>query len=482
MHHSKSVKATGTAILLLVGFGGTLAQAQGAGSAGDQGLNGLQLRTPLAPSATASSPPPALPMQAIDTPPSEHVFGSWGGAQPWLIAHGINLTLDATSEFGANVSGGTRQGATFANQVGLQADINWERLAGITGLSTHVTMVNRSGSSVSHLFGDNFMPAQEIYGSGGSVGVHLVSAYAEETMYDQRLDIAAGRMNVENDFASSALYCTFMTNGLCGDPKALPGGDIGHSAFPDAVWAGRVRVRPTADTVVTVGAYEVSQGLYTNAYYRTGFEFDTGADSGAYLPVQVAWEPKFGAAALPGHYVVGFGYDTSGGYKNFSNSLASASVPGFTSVTRTGNSQVWVLVDQMLVRQGEGDSGGLIAMAGYTSNDPQNSAYADQFFLGLRDQNFWKARPKDSIGLLVNYNTVSGSLNQVQGIEQQLRLPYSNGATGRQSHETVLEATYNIHVTEGVEYQPDLQYIVRPNAQANIKNALVLGFRAHLRF
>ena len=38
-----------------------------------------------------------------------------------------------------------------------------------------------------------------------------------------------------NDFASSPLYCNYMNNGLCGDPKALPGGDIGHSAFPDAV-------------------------------------------------------------------------------------------------------------------------------------------------------------------------------------------------------------------------------------------------------
>ena len=80
---------------------------------------------------------------------------------------------------------------------------------------------------------------QEIYGAGGNVAVHLVSAYAQWTASERVLDIAVGRINVENDFASSPLYCNYMNNALCGDPKALPGGDIGHSAYPDAVWAAR---------------------------------------------------------------------------------------------------------------------------------------------------------------------------------------------------------------------------------------------------
>ena len=82
--------------------------------------------------------------------------------------------------------------------------------------------VNRSGANDSHLFGDNVSPVQEIFGAGGNVAVHLVSAYGEETLLGGRLDIAAGWMNVENDFASSSLYCNYMNNALCGDPKALP--------------------------------------------------------------------------------------------------------------------------------------------------------------------------------------------------------------------------------------------------------------------
>lgn len=435
-----------------------------------------------APGSPGSQPAPPTTTQAIDAPPAEHLLGDWGGVQPELTALGINLQVDGISEFAGNVSGGTRQGATFANQIGIQNDINWERLAGITGLSTHVIMVNRTGSSDSRQFGDNLMPVQEIYGSGGDVAVHLVSIYAQETLLDRRFDLAAGRMNVENDFASSPLYCNYMNNVLCGDPKALPGGDIGHSAYPDAVWAARVKVRPTEQTYVTTGVYEVNQGLYSDANFRTGFRFDTSQDSGFYLPVELGWEPLLGAGKLPGHYKLGFGYDTSSGYKDFGNVLASAGVPGYETKTRSGSSQFWALADQMLVRNGDGDKTGLIALAGLVKNDGNNTQYESQYFLGLLDHGFWAARPDDGVGLLATYVDVSGRLADVEATEFASGLPLSNNATGVQSHEVVIETNYDIHVVRGLNFQPDFQYVIRPNAQANIPNAAVLGFRAHVSF
>ncbi len=197
---------------------------------------------------------------------SEHLFGDWGSARTYLEDRGIYLSFDALTEFAGNVSGGVKQGATAANQIAFGADIDWQRLAGIQGFSTHVILVNRTGANDSTLFGDNLLPVQEIYGAGGNVVVHLVSIYAQEKLFDGRLDIAAGHMNVENDFASSPLYCNYMNNVLCGDPKALPGGDIGHSAYPDGVWGGRVRIRPTLNSYFTTGVYEVSQGLYGNDF------------------------------------------------------------------------------------------------------------------------------------------------------------------------------------------------------------------------
>ena len=82
------------------------------------------------------------------------------------------------------------------------------------------------------------------------------------------MDIAAGRMNVENDFASSPLYCNYMNNGLCGDPKALPGGDIGHSAFPDGV--GAVGSGPPAPDTIQSRRIQSKSGPVYEPCFGTG--------------------------------------------------------------------------------------------------------------------------------------------------------------------------------------------------------------------
>jgi porin len=147
-----------------------------------------------------------------------------------------------------------------------------------------------------------------------------------------------------------------------------------------------------------------------------------------------------------------------------------------------GNSQFWLLLDQMLVRNGSGDQDGLIALAGYIHNNPDNSPYAVQYFAALVDRAFWSARPLDTAGLLFTYIGMSGTLAGVQAKQQALGLPLSNNATAPQGHEMILEANYNFHVYTGVDFRPGLQYVINPNAQSNIKNAVVLGFKFNVSF
>jgi porin len=200
------------------------------------------------------------------------------------------------------------------------------------------------------------------------------------------------------------------------------------------------------------------------------------------VPVEAAWEPTFGPDHLPGHYKLGVGYDTSGGHKDFGNGLAADGVPGFATKVRSGATQFWALADQMLVRNGKGDASGLIALGGFVHNDADDTAYARQYFAGFIDAGFWTARPKDAIAVLVTYVDISHRLGQVQTVEEDLALPISNGATGPQSHETVLEANYKARIARGLSVQPDFQYVFRPNGQANIRDAAVFGARASVEF
>jgi porin len=415
-------------------------------------------------------------------PKVEHLFGDWGGVRTDLGKLGINVLFDYTSESAGNVSGGKQRDFGSAYQLGLEIDIDWQKLAGLQGFATHTVLVNRGGSNASEGFGDNLLPAQEIFGAGGDVAVHLVYIYGEETLFDGRLDISAGVIPVGNDFAASPLNCNFMNNGLCGNPKELSGGDLGFSAWPDATIGGRVRGRPTDDTYVQIGLYGVDPFLYSDVFDRTGFDIDPSRYSGVEVPVELAWEPKFGENGLLGHYKIGFGYDSSP-YTQFLDANGNPPAPpAMPAETGSGKFQFWALADQMLIRQGDADTAGLIALAGYIHSNPGANVYHDEAFAGFVDGGFWKARPNDTIGLLFTYQTVSNQLTSAQQQEQEFGLPFSNNATGVQTHEEVLEANYDIHVFRGVNFEPDFQYIFHPNAQDNLQNAAVFGFKTHIEF
>jgi porin len=421
----------------------------------------------------ALSPPTAPPPA-----PSDHLFGDWGGLRTELHNVGIDLAFDWVSEVAGNVSGGVKQGTTYAGQVGFEADIDWEKLAGLKGLSTHTVIVNRQGANASENFGDNLIPVQEIYGAGGNVLVHLVYTYAEQSLLNGRVDIAVGRMPVLNDFDASPLNCNFMNNGLCGNPKELPGGDIGMSSYPDAVWGGRIRVRPTPQTYIQTGVYQVNQGLYGNANYRSGFYFTGSQDSGVEVPVEIAYEPLVGPQEMPGHYKLGFAYDSSTNTEYFESAAALLS-----GQRGTGNkTNYWIAMDQMIHRNGPGATDGIILLAGFVHSDPALSAYADQVYVAALDRDFWPSRPLDTIGILFNYQHVSGQLATEQTLDEEFGLPIANGATGIQTDEEILEVNYDIHLFRGVSFQPDFQYVFRPNAQSNIRDAAVFGFKSHISF
>lgn len=442
------------------------------------------------PAAHAQSTNPGIsigPSQELSPPtapppaPVEHLLPDFGGYRASLARVGIDLQLNWISEVAGNVTGGTRRSASYAGQVGFEADIDWEKLANVKGLSTHVVIVNRQGSNVGSNFGDTLNQVQEIYGAGGDTVVHLVYAYAEEALLNGRVNIAVGRAPELNDFSASPLYCNFINNSLCGNPKALPESSVGFSSYPDAVFFGRVRVRPTADTYIQAGVYEVNQNIYSYPVYRSGFTFNGSRDSGVMIPVEAAYEPTIGPQAMPGHYKVGFGYDTTT-YPKFLSTPNSVLAGGSSNGT-DNKYGVWALADQMVLRNGPGATDGLILLAGYVHTNPSVSNYTNQAFAGAVYKNFLPSRPQDTVSFLFNYANISGALGNEQGLERTFGLPVAGSSSrGTQKSQEIIELNYNIHVTQGVSFQPLFQYYFRPNGVSNIPDAAIFGFKSNITF
>lgn len=440
-----------------------------------------QVSTPLVP---ANEPPLPTP-EALAVNPL--------GLRRYLADHGVALLFDTINEYTGNISGGggpaptgtqTRGGSDVAGQVGFETDVDWERLAGLQGFSTHLLVLSRYGGQPASLkIGDNLNPNPEIYGAGGNVVAHLAYAYGEETFADGRVDVTAGRIPLLNDFSSSPLYCNYMNNTLCGNPR----GDtenVYHSAAPDANWAFRVRVRPLTDYYVQTGVFFSESGIYTDKYDRSGWKFDASDISGEAFPVEVGWEPSVGSRHMPGHYKLGFVYDNNRHADDYTDARgAPAALSGLPARQRTGSTSSYLLADQMVVRSGPGANDGLVLLGGFYNNDPETSVRAYQVLAGAVARHFWSNRPSDGIAFLLSYTRISGRLGKAQALDQELGAPLlANGATGIQTYSEVFELNYQIHAYRGVEVAPDFQYFFRPNAQANLPDAAFLGVKTHIEF
>ena len=456
--------------------------------------------TSIGPSAAVATPTPSSGEEAVQLTSPEALFPNIFGLGTILRDHGTAILFDTRNEFDSVISG-PRTGTSNSGQYGFEVDTDWEKFAGLKGLSTHFLMVGRYGIPISREFGDQLNPSQEIYGAGGNVVSHLVYAYAEETLAHGAFDVAAGRNPLLDDFLASPLYCNFENNAFCGNPKASSD-NAGLTSYPDAGWSIRGRVRPIPSVYVQSGIYFDQGNIYNYAEnFRSGYTIDASYIDGETFPVEIGWEPAFGSNRLPGHYKAGFAYDN----ENHASDLYDINgnpfiLSGLSPRQVKGESTFWFLADQMLLRNGPGDTDGLILLGGYVWNSPQVSLRQQQAEVGLEDTGFWKARPLDGFNIGFSWLQVSGDDTRAEEIEQELgqlvpldtpatanEIPSNIGTdaenvTGLQSHTIDLEANYNIHVYRGVTFAPDFQYFIRPNAQTNLPDAALIGFISHIQF
>lgn len=429
--------------------------------------------------SAARSAPADIAKPKNDAPKPQHLLGDWGGLRTRLHDGGLDLTLDYRGEAGAVVAGGKRRGADYAQQVELKADADWGKIARAKGLRTHMILVNRAGRNASTDYaGDQLFQIQEIFGGTHAAIVHLVELYAQQKLDDDHIDIAAGRLPVGEDFATSPLYCAFMNTAICGYPHSLPA-KVGFSVFPNSTWGARIRAAPGAHVYAQVGAYQV-RPKFGGKY---GFDWGFSGTTGTYFPAEVGWEPEFGAAALPGHYKAGFGYDTSNYKDNLLDAVGRPFVLSGAPPREHASRHSWyLLADQMLARNGDGPANGFVVMGGYVHSAPATSQLSDFVFLGLLDQGVIAGRPDDSAGIIVSKATISGSLHDSEALQSGLGLTLAGGAPSVQTSEIIVEGRYQVALRPGLDVMPDIQYLVRPSASRHYRNATALGLRIDADF
>lgn len=417
-----------------------------------------------APSSHVEAGKPAKPK--ADAPKPKHLLGDWNKT---LSDEGLELTLKYEGDVADVVSGGKRHGADYAQQLEFNLKADWDKIAGVKGLTSTVTFVNRAGRNAARdRAGDQLFQFQPMYGGTHHAIIHLVQAFADWKSAKGTLDIAAGRLPVGNDFGTSPYYCEFMNTALCGYPHSLPA-KRGFSAFPNSTWGARVRVAPGSKFYVQTGAYQV-RPKFGGKY---GFDWGWSGTTGAYFPVEFGWEPSFGPDELNGHYKIGFTTDTS----RYQDLLYDANgvpfpISGNPPAKHGGRHSFYVLGDQMISRNGNGPENGLVLLGGFVASDKTTSKINRFAFAAVRDQGLLPGRKDDVAGVMLAHAHISNRLTTAQELSGD---PLQTG-------EWAMEGTYRIAAAKGLTISPDVQYLVHPNGEKSIPNALALAARVEINF
>lgn len=401
--------------------------------------------------------------------PRAHLLGDWFGLVPEAENFGITPTVNYVMDMAGNPVGGKSRGFEQAGNLGIDLGFDLDKLVGLKGGSIDISMSQRSGNSLSATHVGNVFTIQQNY---GGQTFHLIDVAYKQDFPGDRVETSIGRIAAGDDFFVSQYDYLFMQNGICGNPVGVFFNSPGMTAYPNATWGARIKIKPTPRIYLMAGVYNGDPAIRDIDH--------NGADLSMNGPVFAIGEAGYVLNGLPGdsrylgNYKVGFWYDNSV-YTEY-NTVGY----GSPAQTKRGNYGLYTMFDQVLIAFGDpADNRGFGIFGSFLTSPEQSISQLPYFFTaGMACRGIFESRPRDTLGFGAIYGRFSGDLANAQEREQLLA-----PATGVQNYETVLELTYRFNFRNGaVFFQPDIQGIINPGATGKINDALVLGCQIGLNF
>ena len=375
--------------------------------------------------------------------------GDWGGLRTRLENAGIDPELNFTADILGNPVGGLRQSAAYAGLWYGSTTFDLETLAGINGLSLYVAGAWAQGRDLSGDDIGNFFDVAEAFNGDA---LRLSELYLEQSLFNDRLNIAVGRLSAGDDFAVTDSYGHYVNSAVNGNPTGILANVPSFTTPPFAQWGARATVKPRDDTYVSVALYNADADVQRDSAHGLDFTFNPW--DGVLAVAEVGFNPNTsdGASGMPGYYAVGGYYDSSS-YTFLDNS----------NRTRDGNYGFYAIAEQMVFRERAGSPEGLTLWGTVTVNpDDAINTLPVGLFGGATYQGLLPGRPDDVTAFGISYGAFSDDLPG-------------------QNYELVLELNHSFQFGEWLYVTPDVQYVINPNG-GGIPNALVAGVEASIDF
>ncbi|KKB63317.1 porin [Robbsia andropogonis] len=425
-----------------------------------------------------------------------NLLGNIGGLRDVLGDHGITLTLQETSEYLYNTSGGTHRGGAYDGLTQFGFTVDTGKLVGLPGGTFNVSGLQIHGTNLTQRYLQSLQAAS---GIEADATTRLWELWYQQTLFDGKADVKVGQQSLDQEFMVSQ-YATPFMNGTFGWPvlvsSDLPGGG---PAYPLSSLGVRLRVKPSASWTVLTGVFDGNPAGRASGdaqqFNAHGTNFNLGSGALVIGEVQYALnappaDPKAAPpAGLPGTYKLGFWYQSQH-FDDLSNgtdglSLANPASNG-VPVSHHGDYGFYGVADQMVWRP-SADSPRAVGVFARVMGAPGDRNVVD-FALnaGVTLKAPFAGRDNDTAGIAVGYAKIG---SHARALDSAVGTYTTPGYPVR-SAETVVEATYQYQVTPWWQLQADLQHIFRPGggipnpnkAGSRIGDETVVGLRTVITF
>lgn len=357
------------------------------------------------------------------------------------------VSADYIAESWRNTRGGMERGSAFISSliVRMAADgsaWNLPRL-GLHG----ALLVNNGGSLSGRLIGD----AQSVSGMEADRQLSLYELWTDWNAGASKHAVRFGIYDLgsEFDYSDSGLLFLNSSQGL--GAEFAQTGLNGPSTYPATSLALRYRWQPAEKWTLLTAAFDAVPGDPQEPAHPG---VHLSSREGALLITEASRSGERLRRFAVGRWSYTSRFDTTTG-----------------SVSkRHGNAGQYALGDLLLWRSSGSVEREICAFGRYGTADTRINRFAASAQAGLVATGLIAGRPADRLGLGVT-SARNGNLYRNSLIA---------AGTPTDRSETSLELTYRIELATGLAIQPDVQYVVNPDTDPRLTNALAVGVRFEL--
>ena len=386
-------------------------------------------------------------------------------------AQGVNASATYDGETVSDLSGGAKRGSTYHGSLQLQAAFDFERLFGWADTTGFLYGMWLHGGQPDDFVGD----AQGVSSITGPPGVRLDEAWLQRNFLGNRLSLLGGRYDLNAEFYRLHSAALFLNSSFGMGPEFSQSGPAGPSVFPSTSLGARVQYKATPELLFRAA---VLDGM---PYNPAGENATTQNGNGVLVVSEAAYLERPGSAEprnrrlrtgrfselapYDDKYAIGLWH-----YTATFDDLSATDLNG-EPVQHRGSSGGYLLVDRLLTRSPEPSGPRVAAFLQLGIGDARVNRFGSYIGAGLVASGLFPG-PSNEAGI-----AVASARNGSHYMEQQEQL-----GTPAQRSETAIELTYLAQISKWLAVQPDLQYIVHPNTDPAIKNALAFLLRFEVSF